>query len=45
MINSLLKNIDHNNLTNSNEKVCDGCGCTCPCECKDCKECSTCGGD
>ena len=34
-----------NNLSVSNEKVCGGCGCTCPCECKDCEECSTCGGD
>ena len=39
----LLKNIYLNNLSISNESVCDGCGCTCPCECKDCEECSTCG--
>ena len=45
MFTSLLK-IDYlNNLPISNERVCDGCGCTCPCECKDCEECSTCGGD
>ena len=40
-----LKNIYLNNLSISNERICDGCGCTCPCECKDCKECSTCGNN
>ena len=45
MITFLLKNIYLNNLSVSNVKVCGGCGCTCPCECKDCEECSTCGGD
>ena len=45
MFTSLLKNIYQNNLSVSNNKVCSGCGCTCPCECKDCKECSTCGDD
>ena len=44
MFTSFLKNIYLNNLSVSN-KVCSGCGCTCPCECKDCEECSTCGGD
>ena len=43
MFTILLKNIYLNNLSISNERVCDGCGCTCPCECKDCEECSTCG--
>ena len=45
MFNYFLKNIYLNNLSVSNNKVCVGCGCTCPCECKDCEECSTCGGD
>ena len=45
MFTYFLKNIYLNNLTVSNNKVCSGCGCTCPCECKDCEECSTCGGD
>ena len=45
MIISLLKNIYLNNLSISNKQVCGGCGCACPCECKDCKECSTCGGN
>ena len=33
----VLKNIYLNNLSISNERVCDGCGCTCTCECKDCE--------
>jgi len=45
MFTSFLKNIYLNNLSVSDNKVCSGCGCTCPCECKDCEECSTCGGD
>ena len=45
MFTSLLKINYLNNLSISKERVCDGCGCTCPCECKDCEECSTCGGD
>ena len=45
MFTSFLKNINLNNLSVSYNKVCSGCGCTCPCECKDCEECSTCGGD
>ena len=45
MFTSFLKNMYLNNLSVFSNKVCSGCGCNCPCECKDCEECSTCGGD
>ena len=45
MVNLTLTNIFLNDISVSSEKVCSGCGCNCPCECKDCEECSTCGGN
>ena len=42
MINLLAKYKSLVSISNGEEEVCSGCGCTCPCECTDCEECSPC---